>query len=47
LIVDEILLARVLVSKKEGSVGQREYTDEDGVGENDIEPYTDETEYDN
>jgi hypothetical protein len=47
LIVDEILLARVLVPKKEDLVAQREYTDEDGVVENDIEPYTDETEYDN
>ena len=47
LIVDEILLARVLVTKKEDSNGHGEYTDEDGVVENDIEPYTDETEYDN
>jgi hypothetical protein len=47
LIVDEILLARVLVQKKEDSVGQGEYTDEDGIVEHDIEPYTDETEYDN
>ena len=47
LIVDEILLARVLVQKKENSVLNGEYPDEDGVVENGIEPYTDETEYDN
>jgi len=47
LIVDEILLARVLLQKRSGQVSNEEFTTEDGVAENGIEPYTDEdSEYD-
>lgn len=46
LIVDEILLSRVLVQKKTDQVSHGEYTDEEGVMENGVEPYSDDdTEY--
>jgi len=48
LLIDEILLARVLVQKRSDQVLHEEFTDEERVAENGIGPYMEEdSEYDN